>query len=298
MNKAFFIPRTDLAAERHRADLSIPGVRYTKTAIGNIESEWLDVSSAEGAESIGKPCGRYVTYSFPALSECDEETRSTLSSLIAERLLDCVTRLTGKSRIKELSVLAVGLGNRNMTADRIGSATAERIHATAHIRDLDPPLFEKMGCAAVSVVTPGVLGDSGIEAADRVRALIPYLHPDAVIVFDALAARAFSRVGRTVQIADTGIAPGSGIGNHRRAITRATVGVPVIAVGMPTVTDTKTLLSDAFSEIDDDTLTERLVALTGAANDSFVSPSDCDLLVNEAAVLLSDAVNATFGVSL
>lgn len=298
MEETLFFPRTDLAAERHRADLSVAGVRYTKTAVGEIESEWLDVSSAAGAESIGKPCGRYVTYSFPALSECDAKTRATLSALISERLLESVTRMTGKSRIKELSILAVGLGNRKMTADSVGTETAERIHATAHIRDVDPALFQKMGCAAVSVVTPGVLGDSGIEAADRVRALVPYLHPDAVLVFDALAARAFSRVGRTVQIADSGISPGSGIGNRRRAITKETVGVPVIAVGVPTVTDTMTLLSDALSEINDPAVRQRCTELSKARNDSFVSPSNCDVLVTEVAELLSEAVNTTFGITL
>ena len=298
MKVKLFFPRTDLAAERHRADLSVKGVQYKKQVSGEIETERLRVSSEEGAKSIGKPCGLYVTVSFPPLPDCKTGTRSELTAIIAECLLDTVTRLSGKVRLQELSILAIGLGNRRMTPDSIGAEVADRIHATAHIRDADPALFEKMGCAAISVVAPGVLGDSGIEAADRVRALVSYVHPDVILVFDALAARSFSRVRCTVQIADTGISPGSGIGNRRRAISRATVGAPVIAIGVPTVTDTATLLYDMLARLPDTEERRECERLLADESGSFVSPSDCDAVIHNMSLLLAEAVNATFGVTL
>lgn len=292
------IPRTDLAAERRRADLTLPGTENKKETFGNIEEETLFIKDDEAAAAIGKPIGTYTTLSFPALSQCDGGEKEVLTERLSAVLAATVSRLTDKRDPAEMTLLIVGLGNRSVTADAVGVLTGEKIRATAHIKEEEPALFGKLGCAALSVLLPGVLSQSGIEASDRIQALIPLLSPDAVIVFDALAARSFRRVGRTFQIADTGIEPGSGIGNRRKAVTKETLGVPVIAVGMPTITDTATLVRDILSSLPENTLSPETEKTIKDEEGSYVTPGECDLIAEALSSIASEAVNRTFGLCL
>lgn len=293
-----FSPRTDLASERMRADTELRGVRLEKSASHGIETEVLTVSSAEGARAIGKPKGVYTTLSFPSPTEMDALTMRHLSELIGDTLEKTLLRLTGRRAPDELSLLAVGLGNRRLTADSVGTMTAERIRATAHIKEEMPSVFRRLGAAEIRVISPGVLSQSGMEASDAVASLVSGFPVDAVLVFDALAARSLSRVGRTVQIADSGIEPGSGIGNRRRALSRESLGVPVVSVGVPTVTDTATLVGDTLSALTGAELSDDVKDALSRITQSFVSPEDCDRISEKMAEILSDAVNLRFGVLL
>ncbi len=291
-----FYPRTDLAAERKRADLSLPGIKEEKRSLYRITEERLTVEGREAAESIEKPEGVYTTLSFPSLSELSEEERDILTRRIGDILSETLLRLTGK-RTEELSLLIVGLGNRRMTADAIGCMTAEKINATAHLKSGMPKLFQSLGAASIAILIPGVLPQSGMEAADRTAACVAALHPDAVIAFDALFARSLKRIGRTVQIADSGIEPGGGIGNARKALTQGTLGVPVISVGVPTVTDTRTLVGDTLSSLPE-ALYEDCLTYLEETEGSFVSCGDCDRIAEELSSLLAEAVNTSVGVCL
>ncbi len=291
-----FVPCTDLASERLRADLRLDGVSLRKKAIGNIEIERLLIRSEEGAKAIGKPCGTYVTVGFPSVSTASEEDIAMLSEQFLDALNDRLIEKTGKRNVEELSLLIVGLGNRSLSADTVGIRIAESIRATAHVRENDPELFRRLGCASLSVLIPGVLSQSGMEAADRVAALLPLLSPDAVVVFDALAARSYARIGSTVQISDSGIEPGSGIGNRRKPITENTLGIPVIAVGIPTVCDTATLVRDALSLAPEAVLSKELEHFLATEKGSFVSPGDVDTTSEKISSILAESINRTYGI--
>ena len=293
-----FSPRTDLAAERTKANTALRGVRLEKTEDGGIETEVLTVTSDEGATSIGKPIGVYTTFSFPSPTDLDKEAERTLSEKIGGCIERTLLRLCKKPSADMLSLLVVGLGNRGLTVDSIGVITAEKIHATAHIKEEMPEVFRSLGAAEIRTFLPGVLSQSGMEAADTVSGLLRSFSADAVLVFDALAARSLSRVGRTVQIADSGIEPGSGIGNRRRALSVQTLGVPVVSVGVPTVTDTATLVSDTLSSLTGEPLPEGISETLLKMEKSFVSPDDCDRLNAKLSNILSDAVNMRLGILL
>lgn len=293
-----FFPRTDLASERMRADTDIGGVSLKKSNDGDIETEVLTVSSDEGALSIGKPKGIYTTFSFPSPTEMDENTKRWLVEKLGSVIEATLLRLSGKTEADRLSLLVVGLGNRALTVDSVGVVTAEKIHATAHIKEELPDVFRSLGAAEICVALPGVLSQSGIEAADAVAGLLKSFPADAVLVFDALAARSLSRVGRTVQIADCGIEPGSGIGNRRRALSLSTLGVPVVSVGVPTVTDTATLVSDTLTALMGEDLPEGVSKVLSETERSFVSPDNCDRVTEEISKILADAVNMRLGIML
>ena len=293
-----FSPRTDLASERMKANTALSGVSLEKKKDGGIETEVLTVRTEEGARSIGKPRGIYATFSFPSPAELDGETEKSLSDTIGAYIEKTLLRLSGKKSADALSLLVIGLGNRALTVDSVGVVTAEKIHATAHIKEELPEVFRSLGAAEIRVALPGVLSQSGMEAADAVSGLLKAFSADAVLVFDALAARSLSRVGRTVQISDSGIEPGSGIGNRRRALSVDTLGVPVISVGVPTVTDTATLVSDTLSDLMGEALPEGVSKTLSEMEKSFVSSDDCDRMTEKISHILADAVNLHLGVVL
>lgn len=260
---------SDLAEERRRADTSLPGVAYDEKVKDGIRVSRLRVTSAEGEKSIGKPMGKYLTFTFSRDGEKKE--REALVGLLAGALADLLPR--EKERI-----LVVGLGNRAMTADAIGPAVAARVSATAHIASAEPELFASLGCRCLAVIRPGVLAETGLEAAALVHAAAEEFHPDAVLVADALAAADPERLLRTVQLCDTGICPGAGIGNRRAGIDRALLGVPVVAVGVPTVIRAPAL------------------GCGEGCDGLLVVPRDLDEAVPATAALIAEAINRAFGI--
>lgn len=227
--------RTDLALEakelREAAEQPLPaGVRCTERREKGVRITRVEIRSAAGAEALGKPCGTYITLDFgadqlrTAPGDCEDVLTEALEELLPA----------------EGSCLVVGLGNEAVTPDAVGPVTARRVLVTRHLREVLPDLFGPL--RQVSAVSPGVLGDTGVESAEVVAGLAERIRPGCVLAVDALAAARPERLCRSVQLADTGIIPGAGVGNDRRALNRETLGVPVLAVGVPTVCDLRSLV--------------------------------------------------------
>ena len=203
-------------------------------------------------------------------------------------------RLTNKAVNSNLSVFVAGLGNADLTPDAIGPQTMRRLTATRHLRQYEGELYRAAGCSALSALAPGVLGQTGIETSELLRGAVNTTHPDVILVIDALTARSCDRLCATVQLSDTGIEPGSGVGNHRRAITYKSMGVPVIALGVPTVVNSATLVWDAINEAGMDGDDPRLKDVLERGKSFFVSPKESDLICESVAELFARAIGLAF----
>ncbi len=255
--------RTDLAVET-RASCK----RTREWEEDGVSFSHLAVDSAE-AERIGKPSGVYITAAVPPLTDNDDDLEHKARA-IGEQLRRLLPP-TG-------TVLVVGLGNEAITPDALGPRTAAGVLATRHI---SKELARSVGLSDLrpcAVMTPGVLGNTGVESGEMVAGVCRAVRPVAVIAVDALAARSVSRLGCTVQLSDTGIAPGSGVGNNRKALCRDTLGIPVIGVGVPTVVDAEVIGGD-------DVRTSRGTAM-------MVTPREIDLVIDRAARLLAMTIHA------
>ena len=270
------MPYTDLALERHRADLSLPGVEYSKEATSVGSWERIKISTKNGAEAIGRPLGLYDTMSMKRVDFLDSNEILDAQDEVASEL----GRMLEDSDIFPGRLLVAGLGNPDLTPDSVGSACAKVVKPTMHIKELDRRLFEGLGCAEIAVIAPGVMATSGLDAAITLKGICDLIRPDAVIAIDALSARSVERLGTTVQICNSGISPGSGIGNPRLSIGVETLGVPVIAVGIPTVIDSRILCDEGAH----------------SCEPMLVSPKEIDEIVSAAAKIIGGAINRAFGI--
>lgn len=288
-------PHTDLAVERMGADTELPGAEYSEEEGEGCRIARLRITDREAAERLGRPEGTYITMSFPPLFSIDESELSPLAVRLSSLIGEMCRGLPAVH-----SVLVVGLGNRYMTADAVGPESIRHIVATRHLRIEEPELFARYADVEISLLSPGVMAQTGIEAQAIVSAAVTALSPDLVIAVDALAARSVTRLATTVQLSDTGIRPGSGVGNARRALDRESLGVPVLAIGIPSVVDTRTLVMDAFREagLSDGEMPEALSRVLSEGESYFVSPRHADTLTERAAHLVADAVNMTFSSGL
>ena len=277
-------PYTDLACERRRADTSISGVDYKRERAPYGEWERLTVSSTEGAKSIGRPVGIYDTLITERMDLMDMEAIDDAAEEVAREL--CY--LCDVGDILPARILVVGLGNPELTPDSIGPATAKEVRATMHIREFDEEFFEDLECSEIAVLTPGVASASGMDAETVVRGVCEAMKPDVVLAIDALASRSPTRLGTTVQMSNTGIFPGSGIGNGRRAISRETVGVPVLSIGVPTVIDSRMFWYDARGD-------GKLNTSALAREAMFVSPKEINEIVKASARIIAGGINQAFG---
>lgn len=251
--------RTDLISETTSEIKNIPdGCVIENYITGSVNCEFTEILSDEVANMLSKPKGKYVTLKSPRLD------RITDSEELVTALADSLCRIFDK---RPKSVTVVGLGNSDITPDALGPLTANSIFATRHLSDEFKAQMGLPPLAAISVITPGVMGKTGIETRESVKAAIDFIKPDAVIVIDALAASNTERLCSTFQLTDTGISPGSGVKNSRKAFNKEGLGVPVIAIGMPTVID------------------------FGKEENMMVTPKDIDLLIDRAAELLSLSLN-------
>ena len=238
-----YSPHTDLAIEAHEmagGKSGIPGVDIEHEDIeSGIHVSRVHVRNAQGEKRIGKRKGNYITLEVPGLRQKDPDLQEQVAAQFAREL-------TNLLKIPEdATVLVVGLGNVHVTPDALGPLVVERLFVTRHLFRYMPDVLED-GCRPVAAVSPGVLGITGIETSEIVQGIADRVKPDLVIAIDALAARSLNRVNATIQIADTGIEPGSGVGNKRRALDESTLGVPVFSIGVPTVVDAATIANDAI----------------------------------------------------
>lgn len=276
--------RTDLALER-AGELEegggLPrGVSVKKEHRHGIESTVVTISTKAGEGAIGKPKGTYVTVELGSVLRREKGSFDGAVQCIADYLREML-KLPNR-----LPVLVAGLGNREVTPDAIGPLTADHILVTRHMVAAVPETFGEF--RPVSATVPGVLGTTGVESAETVRALVERIGAAAVIAVDALAARDTGRLCSTLQISNTGISPGSGIGNHRNALDQKTIGCPVIALGVPTVTDAATMASDLFQRAGMEVEEEQLRKVSTGM---IVTSGDIDRRVREIARVLAYSIN-------
>lgn len=282
--------RTDLAMESIGDAGALPGVKVNRWENAGVHVTEVVIADQKSAVRLGKPVGNYITLESQAVRSRDLDARLAMASMLGEEIARMVGDTAGKS------VLVVGLGNRMITPDALGPLTVDRTLVTRHIfSELPQYADEKM--RSVCAVAPGVLGVTGIETAEMLESIVTRVDPACVVCIDALAARGTERIAAAIQIADTGIQPGSGVGNHRAALTREKLGVPVVAVGMPTVIYAATLARDAFgllatSEVGEEGL-ERLERelLDTPGGDMIVTPREIDELIKDAASMIATGVN-------
>ena len=286
-------PRTDLACERTPETENAPGTSLRLYEKFGVKIEDFRVETEAGARRTGRRIGRYTTLCCRLLRDLLPEQAGQISALFAALLRDYLGAAVGRAGGRRPRILAAGLGNREITPDALGPRTAADIRATAHLPE--EMLAELPGCFRVCAIHPGVTGQTGMDAADVLRALAHSFRPDVILVVDALAARSVSRLCTTIQVTDTGIAPGSGAGCRRTAIDRESMGVPVIAVGVPTVVDCATLVYDALTEAGIGQTEEQLHPVLSEGERFFVSPRDMDVILTEASALLAHAINQALG---
>ncbi len=288
--------RTDLASELFGSSKALPeGVVFES----DITSSGFPVERYRlFREYLGRPAGEYLTLDCGRLWELDDAPFRGLIADLSSELSSAAVRLTGKSVSPELSVLVAGLGNRELTPDAVGPGTVGLINATRHLAEADPDLFSSLGCCRLSAVAPGVLGQTGIEAVSLVRGAVSSVSPDIVIAVDALAARSCDRLATTVQLGDGGIRPGSGVRNHRSALDRDSLGVPVLALGAPTVVDSAAIVWDALEKAGMTEPSDELSAVLENGRGYFVAPKESDTVVNALCRLFAGAINLAFGINL
>ena len=277
-----FQVRTDLALEareRYEEDVEIRGVSVEETydEKRDIRATTVRIESENGAKAMGKPIGVYITLEAPKLSEPDKDYHREVSEALAVYLQE----LLGTK--EERSVLVVGLGNREVTPDALGPEVVGNLRITRHVvKEYGKAAFEKEKVHMVSGIVPGVMAQTGMETLEIVRGVVEETQPDVVVAIDALAARSSKRLNRTIQISDVGIHPGSGVGNHRHSLTRETIGVPVVAIGVPTVVDAATIVYDAVRDRN---------AVPPGLNSMFVTPKDIDETIKHLSFTISEALN-------
>lgn len=264
--------RTDLALESAEMNKQhTDGVEVSEENRGEVKITRIKITNDNGEKALGKPKGTYVTIEVPRFTAGAGLDRQT-----AQLLADEINGLLPENRE---AVLVAGLGNTEITPDALGPKAAGGVLATRHIAGEFAEKLGLGGLQSVAVLFPGVLGKTGMETGEIILGATDRISPSAVIVVDALAARNLSRLGCTVQISDTGIRPGSGVGNARSEISRESLGVPVIAVGVPTVVDIKTLLNDVGGHPDE------------RCPDMIVTPREVDMMIDRASELIAAAVN-------
>jgi spore protease len=276
------IYRTDLALELAQGlDEDACGIESRMIKKGEATITYIRVLDEIGEKLVGKPKGKYITLEIPPLSDSPSAPDENTETLAEE----IISLLPPKG-----TVLVVGLGNTEITPDALGPLAASRTLATRHINEELKRVTSLTKLRSTAVLAPGVLGQTGIESAEIIEGIVNLIKPVAVIVIDALASKSLARLGCTVQICDTGISPGGGVGNRRPQINHEVLGVPVIAIGVPTIVDAATIAADLLSPSEDDYNEVRdYVAPRGA--EMMVTPREIDLLVDRAARLVSMAIN-------
>lgn len=275
--------RTDLALEaKQDIDGSVEGILCTQKKSGQANITTITIETETASQKIGKPKGHYITVEVPALTDhftCVDER----IEIIADQL---------KSILPEKGlILVAGLGNSNITPDALGPKSAAMVLATRHITGEIARATGLDALRPTAVLSPGVLGQTGVETGELLFSVVKHLKPVAVIAIDALASRELARLGCTIQISDAGISPGSGIGNTRPQINKETLGVPVIGMGVPTVVDATTLAYDLFSESDQKNPRELKQKVSPRGEMMMVTPREIDLLIERSAKLIGMAIN-------
>lgn len=309
-----FQVRTDLALETREKfeedNVEIKGVKVEEEYLGetDIKITTMVIETENGAKAMGRPKGNYITMEAPNMDGQDEEYHQQISIELAK----IIQRLLPKAE-KKLSVLVAGLGNREVTPDAVGPRVVDNMMITRHVlKEFGKYAFGEEEVSSVSGIVPGVMAQTGMESQEIIRGIVEETRPDVMIAIDALAARSTKRLSRTIQITDTGINPGSGVGNHRHGLSKDTIGIPVIAIGVPTVVDAATIVGDTMQNLIQameenahlQALSTGLNALNAMEkyelirellspqlNTMFVTPKDIDESVKQLSFTISEGLN-------
>lgn len=306
--------RTDLALEAreiykesHKDEKDIDGIEVLEETHKDIKVTTVKVKNDEGSKKIGKPKGNYVTIDIPDFTAYDGETMDRVSEVVAE-----VLRRMIKIDV-EKTALVVGLGNWQVTPDALGPKVTQGIMVTRHLKTVMPEVMDD-SVRPVCSIAPGVLGVTGVETVEIIKGVVERIKPDVVICIDALAARRVERVNNTIQIGDTGISPGAGVGNNRKQINEENLGVKVIAIGVPTVVDAVTIANDTIDLVVDSLINNsesgnefykmlknlnrtekgaliREVLSAKSLGEMIVTPKDIDLVIESLAKIISNGIN-------
>lgn len=285
---------TDLAREAREINPNIPGVTEQEEQHGDVTVSRIQIESMSAAVALGKPIGSYITIEAPALVNRDTQVFKEVGEFVSREL----EALLSAHSIED-GILVVGLGNRGVTADALGPRVVEHTFVTRHIMQHLPDIIgEPM--RSVAAVAPGVLGTTGVETLEMLRGLVERVKPKAVVVIDALASRRANRISTAIQLTDTGIHPGSGVGNGRMGITPETLSVPVIAIGVPTVVYASTITQDTialiYGRMGQEGAAEEMQRLAEEVTAEhfgpmIVTPKDIDTIVEDMAGILADGIN-------
>ena len=293
--------RTDLALEtterftEEHVEIRGVEIREDYDQEKDIRTTVVKITTENGAKAMGRPQGNYITIEAPDLSAADEGYHREISEEIAKHLRSLI------DLDHEKSILVVGLGNQAVTADSLGSHVVKNLHMTRHIiREYGQKNLGKEEMHRTSGIIPGVMAQTGMETSEIVQGIVDETKPDVVIAVDALAARSVRRLNRTVQITDTGIHPGSGVGNHRIGLTEENLQIKVIGIGVPTVVDAATIvhdsmahLLDALEEQEQKEFLEEMISPN--LYSMFVTPKDVDETVKYLSFTISEGLNLAFG---
>lgn len=308
-----FSVRTDLAIEAKElaqqtesAAEELEGVAVETKETEDFRLTHVRILSEAGSRSMGKPIGNYITIESDKLKENDAECQETLICLCAEQLRSLITLN------KEDCILVAGLGNWNITPDALGPKVVSKILVTRHLQGTLPAEIEET-VRPVAAVSPGVMGITGIETGEILKGIVDKLHPSLLIAIDALAARRSNRINAAIQMSDTGVAPGAGVGNRRMMLDEKTLGIPVVAIGVPTVVDAATLVNDTMDRILSDMIAQtpdgsafyetlrgleqqekyQMIAdiLGPYTGNLFVTPKEVDAVIDRLANIIANGIN-------
>lgn len=284
--------KTDLALEAGESLGNIrhlQGVSLEEQRVKELDMTITNVTicSKNAARKLQKPMGTYLTMEIPGILDGEEDARMLMIKKIAEG----IRRILPEPEV-EKTILIAGLGNRDVTADALGPCVLEHINITRHIlKEYGTLAYEEQKVHSVCGIIPGVMGKTGMESAEIIKGVIGLVKPDVLIVVDALAARSTKRLNRTIQITDTGIHPGSGVGNYRNELTKETLGIPVLSIGVPTVVNAMTIVKDALGE--------RYEEMgMGELNAMYVTGKDIDTIIKVLSDIIAESLNMALNIGI
>lgn len=286
--------RTDLAIENREIynkarnlEDTIDGVDVEQEQINNLKVTRVIINNEDGAKALDKPIGKYITLEIPDTNWLTTEHEHNISINIGNELKNLF-------EAPPKNVLVVGLGNEKITADSLGPNVVNSLDITRHILQFAPEEIDP-NTTSVCAISPGVLGTTGIESSEIIKGIVDKVKPDVVLAVDALAARRIQRINTTIQISNSGIHPGSGVGNRRKGLTNEELGVPVIAIGIPTVVDATTITNDIIDRLLQDNISEedklKLITELTKDNNYVVTPKDIDDVIISLSNIVADGIN-------
>ena len=289
--------RTDLACEASSNFCEIEGTVLSKKKERLCTVESLEIQTDEAAKRLNHVMGNYITLSTGAIWLFEDSEISELAGSLAKELKSMLLHSCGiKSITRDFSVLVVGLGNASITADAIGPWSVDSLTVTRHIKAFAPEIFEQMNTCNISALVPGVLGKTGIESSETVKAAIETVKPDVLIVIDALAAGSIERLATTVQLSNTGITPGAGIGNLRSELSFSTLNTPVISIGVPTVVDSSTMVYDVLTRSGIVDIPKEIIEYLERGIGYYVTPKETDVISQKVSRLISEAISSALSI--